>query len=567
MTWLRKFTPERIGIPSSLIWATVIGVVGAMATVGFRDALGLAHFMLGHGDESMVELATELPWQLRIALAVLGGIVAGSFLVIVERYCSSNTGDYMEAIAHNDGRISVCQTLLKSVSSLCTIASGGSIGREGAIVQLAAMSGSIAGRIRNVDPATRRLLAACGAAAGVASAYNAPFASALFVSEIVLGAIFMESFGPILVAAIVANLTMRELPGYHPVYEMPATPPVPLIELAAFVVLGMIIGVIVPQFLRLLNASKAAFRALGISIIPRMALGGAIVGIMSVWVPQVWGNGYSVVNSLLHSPWTWSAVLLVVICKILATSATVGSGAVGGVFTPTLFVGASIGYLFGLLIHAVWPAASQPSTYAIIGMGGFLAAATSAPLMSILMIFEMTLSYQIMLPLMLTCVLAYYVAKAAGGGAMYEITILRMQAEQIRMHLRAIQMSDLIQPAETVLPLQASFSELTQMFLRFHVKHVYIVDSENRYLGVVALQDLTSTLLSQKERDGMTAQDFLRRDYLEVITPEMSLDEALHCFLMHQGERLPAIHSTEDPQLLGVVNKTALLDAYYRLNR
>jgi CIC family chloride channel protein len=183
------------------------------------------------------------------------------------------------------------------------------------------------------------------------------------------------------------------------------------------------------------------------------------------------------------------------------------------------------------------------------------------------MIFEMTLSYQVMLPLMLACVLAYYTARQSEGAVMYEITVSRIREEKVRSQLRATQMRELVQPAETVLPLDAPFQDIAGMFLQFPVKYIYIVDVANRYQGVVALQDLTSVLLQHQDITGKTARDFLRRDYLKVITPDMSLDEALACFIMHQGERLPAIQSTTDPQLLGVVHKTALLDAYHRLNR
>src|SRR5262249_42034816 len=156
---------------------------------------------------------------------------------------------------------------------------------------------------------------------------------------------------------------------------------------------------------------------------------------------------YSVVNAILHSPWTWSALLVVLGCKIAATAATVGSGAVGGVFTPTLFVGAVLGSLFGIAAHAVWPLGTSGAfAYAMVGMGAFLAGATQAALMAILMIFEMTLSYQVVLPLMLSCVVAYFVARAIGKTSMYEITLRRQAEEQERIRLRATQMSELIKP-------------------------------------------------------------------------------------------------------------------------
>jgi CIC family chloride channel protein len=554
-------------MPPLLAWAVVVGVVGALSTIAFREALAAAQWLLLGRSGSLVELAGSLPWWQRILVPTAGGAIAGLLLMAARRSTFPGASDYMAAIAHEDGRISIPKTLLNSVSSLSTIASGGSIGREGSMVQLAAMCASIAGRFGKFDSAQLRVLVACGAAAGIASAYNAPIASAFFVSEIVLGAIVMDSFGPIVVAAVVANITMREFPGYHPAFEMPAIPPIGMIELIPCVAIGLAAGLLAPLFLRLLDAVKCRIKEAGLPVPLKLAGGGLVVGLISIWTPQVWGNGYSVVNSLLHTPWLWTAVLLVLAAKVVATAATVGSGAIGGVFTPTLFVGAALGYLFGIGAHDYLPfAASPPSTYAVVGMGAFLAAATGAPLMAILMIFEMTLSYQVMLPLMLASVLAYYASRSSEGTAMYDITVTRIREEKARTQLRATLMRELIQPAETILPIDAPFSDMTRMFLQFPVKYIYIIDAANRYQGVVALQDLTMALLKRDDGEGKTARDFLRRDFLKVVTPEMSLNEALNCFLAHQGERLPAIRSQDDPQLLGVVYKTALLDAYYRLN-
>jgi len=553
---------------SMLVWAAVIGFLGALATIAFRECIaGLQILLTGHSG-SFVEIAKGLSWQMRVLLPTCGGIVAGGFLVWAKRVPAGATSDYMEAVAIGDGRIPIRQTLLRSISSLATIASGGSIGREGSMVQLSALCASLAGRLIHFPASRLRLLVACGAAAGITSAYNAPIAGAFFVTEIVLGALVMESFGPVVVASVVANITMRELPGYKPAYEMPYFPEVAGMEIALFVLLGILAGFLAPQFLRLLDFSKRQFQKTALPLPVRLGLGGLLVGLLSVQVPEVWGNGYSVVNSLLHTDWLWSTVLLVLTFKIVATALTTGSGAVGGIFTPTLFVGAAIGFLFGDVAHTVLPQAiSAPFAYAMVGMGAFLAAATSAPLMAILMIFEMTLSYQVVLPLMLSCVVAYVVARSLNGKSMYDITLKRHRDAAERVRLRGTQMSELIKPAETVLPVTAPFAEITRMFLKYPVKYIYITDDENRYLGVVALQDLTSSLVDRQSTDGRQAGDYLRAHFLHEVTPDMSLGEALQVFLDHQGERLPVIASLDDPRLLGVVYKTSLLDAYFRLDR
>lgn len=553
---------------SMLLWAAMVGFLGALATILFRECIyGMQWLLTGHSG-SFVAMAKSLPWPMRLLLPAAGGLVAGAILVLAKRVPAAATSDYMEAVAIGDGNIPVRQSLLRSLSSLATIVSGGSIGREGSMVQLSALAASLVGRFTHFSPARLRLLVACGAAAGITSAYNAPIAGTFFVTEIVLGAIVMESFGPVVVASVVANITMRELPGYKPAYEMPPFPPIAGIEVLWFVLLGILAGIAAPQFLRLLAFSKHQFRKTALPLPLRLGLGGLLVGLISIWLPEVWGNGYSVVNSLLHTPWLWWSVLLVLVLKVVATAVTTGSGAIGGIFTPTLFVGAAIGCLFGQALHALSPGGtSAPFAYAMVGMGAFLAAATSAPLMAILMIFEMTLSYQVVLPLMLSCVVAYFIARSIDETSMYDITIKRNRDAQERVRLRGIHMNELIRPAETVLPLTASFAEISGLFLKYPVKYIYIVDQQRHYCGVVALQDITSCLLGRADTQDRQAADFLRSDFLHVVTPEMSLGEALQSFLNHQGERLPVVRSKDDPELLGAVYKTSLLDAYFRLDR
>ncbi len=550
-----------------LIWAVVVGVAGAFATTVFREGIALSQRLLGNHSEGLVALATLLPWPARIALPAAGGLVAGFCLIAARRHEKKHANaDYMEAVTIGDGAVPVSQTVWRSLSSLFTITSGGSIGREGSMVQLAALVSSLIGRWVHFDPPRLRLLVACGAAAGITSAYNAPIAGAFFVTEIVLGSMAMESFGPIVVSSVVANITMREFAGYRPPYEMPVFPTIAGVEVLLFVVLGLLCGALAPHFLRLLAASKRRFALLPLPLPVRLALGGLIVGIISVWWPEVWGNGYEVVNSLLHQPWTWTALLTVLVFKTIATAATAGSGAVGGIFTPTLFVGAVLGCLFGMGVHGVWPhSTSAPFAYAMVGMGAFLAAATHAPLMAILMIFEMTLSYQVVLPLMLSCVVAYFIARTSEQTSMYEVTLRRTREEKERLRLAATQMRELVKPADTVVPLTANVKDMTRVFLEYPVKYLYVIDEAGRFRGVVALKDITSDLLDAHDTATKTAADYLQPQF-DVLTPDMSLGEALQHFLAFQGERLPVIERKSAPLLLGVVYKTSLLDAYFRLN-
>ena len=409
-----------------LLWAALIGLVGAFATVVFHEGMAFTERLAtGHPGSLVAAADTLTPWRRAITPA-LGGLAAGVFLWWARRVArGKKSSDYLEAIAVGDGRQDVRGTLLRSASSLCTIGSGGSIGREGAMVQLAAATGSWIGRLGRFDGDDLRLLLACGAAAGFASAYDAALSGAIFIAEIVYGTLAIRRLGPLMVASVTANVTVHQVLGYEPVYQIPPLHVASLWELPIFLFMGLLLGALAPLFMGVLDGARRLARRLPLGLSLKLALGGLVVGALSVWRPEVWGNGYSVVNSALQTPWPLMLVLSVLIAKIFATAATVGSGAVGGVFTPTIFVGALLGLLTGNGAHTLWPGSSLPIVYAVIGMGAFLAATTHAPLMSFLIIFEMTLEYQLVPALMLSCLAAYHVSRALRPQSIYHEALHR----------------------------------------------------------------------------------------------------------------------------------------------
>ncbi|THD10744.1 ClcB-like voltage-gated chloride channel protein [Metallibacterium scheffleri] len=414
-----------------LLWAALIGVVGGLATVLFHEGMALTERLATQHPGSLVHAAEMLaPWRRAITPA-LGGIAAGAILWLAQRAAKGKKQpDYLEAIAIGDGRQDVKGTLLRSASSLCTIGAGGSIGREGAMVQLAAATGSWIGQLARFDGDDLRLLLACGAAAGFAAAYDAALSGAIFIAEIVYGTLAIRRLGPLMVASVISNVTVHQVLGYKPVYMIPPLHVATLWELPLFLIMGAALGALAPLFMATLDGGHRLAARLRLGLPLKLALGGLIVGLISVLYPQVWGNGYSVVNDVLHSPWPVTLVIAVLIAKVLATAATTGSGAVGGVFTPTIFVGALLGLLIGSAAHALWPGSSLPIVYAVIGMGAFLAATTHAPLMSFLIVFEMTLEYQLVPALMLSCLAAYHISRAIHPQSIYHDALHRGTAAE-----------------------------------------------------------------------------------------------------------------------------------------
>ncbi len=553
--WLRRRL-RPVEFQGTLLWAGLVGFGGALVTSAFREGIKLVELLFTGQTGSLVEISRTLSWPHKLLTPVLGAVVAGlilQYLMVLAR--GRRTTDYMEAVTVGDGFISVRASLVKSASSLFSIGSGGSIGREGAMVQLSAMLGSVLGRVLDFPTRWRRLLVACGAAAGLASVYNAPLAASLFVAEIVFASIELENLAPVIVSAVVANASVHQWMGYAPLYSMPSFQLGSPWELLVYLLLGVLAGELAPLFLWCLDRSQRLFNAIPGPLWLRFALGGLVVGLLSLITTDVWGNGYTVVNSLLSSPWTWTAILLVLTCKIVATSATIGSGAVGGVFTPTLFCGASLGALVGTFAHGLAPElVGSPSNYAVIGMGAFLAGTTHAPLMSIVMVFEMTQDYQVMLPLMLSSVTAHYLAKhyRKGRSIYYESLHGHRPVElplpqPVRSHW-----TDLVaNPEPTVLP-DALSEGLKARFQQTPFNGLQVVDERGIWRGIVGRSRVLAAA------PGTPAEELLETDS-RALCATMPLEEALEAASTIRSELLPVLASPEERRYLGTVYKSDLL--------
>ncbi len=533
--------------------AALIGMLGGMSTIGFRELILLTErWIYGNSSGSLVLIARSLTWWQRILVPGIGGLLAGLLLAWAQRQPEHDKGgDYMEAVALGTGDLGARASILRALSAAATVASGGAIGREGPMVQLAALCGSLIGRWRQVPVPRRRLYVACGAAAGIATAYNAPIAGAMFVAEIVLRSLAIESLGPLIVASVSANIVMGAWTDYAPVYHMPAIVlghRAPTLALAA---LGLIAGLLAPAYLALLDGGRALFSRWHGPLWQKLAAGGLLAGAISVIHPGVWGNGYSIVNAVLQGTWFWQPLAIILLLKLLAVAVTVGSGAVGGIFTPTLFAGAVVGALFGAAVQAWWPGLVPIPAAVAVGMGAFLAACTHAPLMSILMLFEMTESYTIVVPLMAACVLGYSVSRLLRDRSIYSATKGTVQ------HAPVLAMaSDLLQPDPPVVKLGQPMLELEQVFRHRRWQHVYVIDDAGAFLGAVSLHDFAPAFSAASDPGQPWPAQLLRSDYPSV-GATAPLWQILETFAEHPGERLPVLDQAR--RLSGYLTKTDLM--------
>lgn len=544
-----------------LVWAGLVGVFGALASVGFRAAIGFVQVLLTGQGGGLVQAAMALPYWQRLLVPCVGGAGAGLVLVGVRRMSQTPLAtDFMEAIILGDGRMAVRPILARCVSSLLSIASGGAMGREGPMVQLSSMIASVFGRRLGLRGPRLRLLVACGVAAGIASAYRAPIAGSLFVAEIVLGSIAMESFGPLVFAAVMATLTVRQIGEVGPLYSAVGHQLRGSWEIIPFVAVGVVAGVLGPAFLAALSGSRRLFALLGPNPIVRMGSGGLAVGALSVFFPQIWGNGYNIVRELLEAPGSFNAVLTLSLVKLVAVLLTVGSGAIGGVFTPTLCMGAALGSLMARAYHVAWQGpVVDAAAYALVGMGAFLAATTHAPLMAILMIFEMTLDYDMVLPLMLACVTAFAIATAVRPGSIYNEGLGHNGGDHPTRLRRGLSgrdslVSESMQPDVMWLPVDASFADVAKMFLQSSVEILYVVDHGMELLGVISLRDIRGALKETYPKALVRAYDIMRAD-TRAVTPNTALTEAASHFLADNRSSMPVVLDGSVRRLLGVLER------------
>jgi|DewCreStandDraft_1066081.scaffolds.fasta_scaffold00018_162 CIC family chloride channel protein len=560
-----------------LLLAAGVGVVGGLVNLVFYYAIEAVTLLFLHQPGDPVEVAELLgPWE-RLFTPALGGLLAGLVLHWGLQWVKRpGTTNLLEAVAAGDGRLPFRPNLVRALSSLISIGTGASVGREGGITQLSATLASKWGQWRRWPPYRLRLLVGCGAAAGIAAAYNAPISGAVFAAWIVLGNFSMLLFAPLVVSAVVASVLSRSFFGIRSWYEVPVVEFTRLGQLPWFLLLGIVGGVTGVLFLKMLRFTEERFRRIPWPVYGRMALGGLIVGLIALAYPGVWGNGYVVANRILHgeferltADWVsagltgerWGLVFLagLLSAKLLATVVTVGSGAVGGVFTPTLFLGAAVGAAFGLSLHLLGAALHLPvSTFALVGMGCVFSATTRSPLLAMILVFEISLNYSLMPPLMLGCVVAALVAGRLHPDSVYTETLRVRGLDTTTEVTLDCRVGDLMRDPVPPVRETATLQEMAQRFLTRTNNFLPVVDGENRLLGVVALHDLKPFLNAGEELRAVIAYDVMRPPPAW-LTPNQTLFEALPVVLRSEQQHIPVVNSPSERKLVGALVRAEVL--------
>jgi CIC family chloride channel protein len=517
----------------------------------------------------LIDIARNLPAWARLITPAMGGLAAGLVLFWGLRLMGNpGLSNLLEVVVAGDGRLPLRVALMNAMSSLLSISTGASIGREGTIIQLSATLGSKVGQWAKWPPYRLRLLVACGAAAGVAAATNAPIAGAVFAAQIVLGNFSMNLFAPLVVASVISAVISRGFFGLRQWYEVPAYDFTSLTQLPWFILLGVLSGVLGATFLKTLRWGDRLFAQRPIPLYVRLALAGLVVGAISVVYPQVWGNGYTATNQILRqvSPNVEfiEFVLGLLVAKFVATAVTVSSGTVGGVFTPTLFLGAGLGSLFGGLLHLPQIATPLPTgLFALVGMGSLLAATTHSPLLAILMIFELSLNYSVMPPLMLACAISTLVARRFHTESIYTEPLRRKGVELDRESPRLgaaseATVGDIMRQPVPPLRENTAFRDIADRFLTLPNNFLPVVDEQQRLLGMVALHDLKEYLTAGQELNSVIAYDVMRPPPA-CLTPGQKLTDVLPVLLASEIRNVPVVNNLSEYRLVGTVARAEAL--------
>jgi chloride channel protein, CIC family len=404
--------------PRFVLALIVVAVAAGGFAIAFRATLTMTLRGLA-GVANVVEAMTETEWWWRLCLPMLGALVAGLLSLSVARRGGGGVSDVMEAVALGRARLSMVVTLVKSFASWCAIVCGGSLGREGPLIQFGGAAGHAVSMRAALSEDDRRVLIAAGTAAGFAAAYNTPFAAVAFVLEVVVGVVVVDTIVPTLVATAIATAMTRAAVGPGPIYGTRAFVVTHAGEMFAFIGVAIAAALIAFGFMRLLAFGERAFHRSWLKPPWRQALGGLGAGAIIVWLPSVAGNGYEPLNALLDGASPVVLVACLLVAKAVATTSSVASGSPGGVFTPTLLLGGCTGYLLGVGLGAAGLDVGPPGGYALVGMAAATAAATHAPLMAAVLAFELSGDYAVVLPLVVATAIATALSRMLGQDSIY----------------------------------------------------------------------------------------------------------------------------------------------------
>jgi len=552
-----------------LLVGCAIGLGGGLGAILFRELVTAT----GDGFRFLREAPAWQSWIAIPATLALGGLLVGT----ITRFCAREVRGHgvpevMSAVALHRGVIRIRVVLAKAIASAISIGSGGSVGREGPIIQIGSALGSSLGQMLHAPVVHMRTMVSCGAAAGISATFNAPFAGVLFALEVIARDFRFRSLTPIVCSSVIATAVSRGYFGDIPAFPVPDLILGHPVELGFYAVLGGLAGLAGVFFSRFLYFTEDAADRIRLPDPLKAALGGMLVGILALQFREVMGVGYETIENTLAGTGglTIAAFALLFAAKILATSVTLASGGSGGVFAPSLFIGAMLGGAVGSIFQTAFPSlVTQPEAYALVGMGALVAATTHAPLSAILILFELTDDYKIILPLMLASIISTVVSRRLCAESIYTLKLSR-RGESVSVDpatnlLASAQVKDVLHSSSLeTLQENSSFGRIVDALKKSASSDLAVVDRDGSLIGVVRFRSLKIVLDSQEVHPLLVARDVCEESP-DCLLPEETLDEAFRAFQDTTEQYIPVVSSIGEARFLGFLSHADILRYYKKL--
>lgn len=563
MNWLRPGKGSAVSSAGGLIiLAVLIGVFTGCAGVMFRVLLAFFTGVFFEGGEQHLSF---LGRYYTILLPAIGGAIVGPLIYFCAREAKAHgVPEVMAAVVEKGGVIRPRLMWVKMLTASITIGSGGSAGRVGPIVTIGSSIGSAVGQIFHLSASDLRTLVACGAAGGLSATFNAPIGGVLFAQEIVLGRYNTGNFILIVLSSVAAAVVSRVYYGdvpaiYGPPYELLGPH-----ELGFYIVLGILAGLWAVVFTRVLYWFTGVFEQIRIPEYLLPAIGGLMVGLIGFNFPQIFGVGYGTVELALANQILPLTLALLLVLKLLATSITLGSGGSGGVFAPGLFMGAMLGGLYGYLVHWQWPTLSAPSgAYSLVGMAAVFASMAHAPATAVVMLFEMTGDYRIILPLMTACVIGTKVSAWLLPDSIYTLKLSRrgldIKNEQTPDYLENFIVKDIMTSRLETISREESIINVARRMRKSGHLGFPVINADGTLFGIVTWADIA---LAIRGKQTPAAVETISSREIIYTWPGESLKDAAHKLANNRIGRLPVLETECGGQLIGIITRSDIINHY-----
>jgi CIC family chloride channel protein len=554
-----------------LALAIVIGFFSGLGALGFIFLIDLFRNIFWSPWSGVFTgfSAGDLKVLLIPLLPALGGLLVGPIGALFPAEAKGQgVPEVMESVIMRGGILRMRTIFIRLFASAICIGSGGSAGREGPIAQIGSAIGSYTAQKFKLSANNTRTLLGAGAAGGIAATFNAPLAGMLFALEIILGEWHVATFSPVIMSSVVATTTARYVHGNVLAFDVPFYQLVNPMEIGLYIVLGLLTGVVALLFILTLDKFEAFFEE-KVKVHPwfKPALGGLILGFIGLVFPQIFGNGYGPMGMALMGNMAFGLMLGLIFLKIIATSLTLGSGGSGGVFAPTLYIGAMVGGAFGSIVHTLFPAVTATKgAYALVGMGALCGAACHAPLTSILLLFEITGDYHIILPIMVACIVSNLTIR---GLFPHSIDSLKLHKKGISVKsavevnvLQELKVGDAMTLDVEKIPQTMKFREIVQHLTTSKFSSFPVVDNQDLLVGILSFQDVRQHVFEPELEDLVIAKDLANMHDVVTVTPADSLKDALGKLAYRNVEHLVVLDMKDPRKILGILTRRDIISAY-----